>query len=100
MVCAALGSPFLDRKKIARARLVSGPAGEAVLVRVGDDPFHGRAGGLVVRGVDDQPGAGRGLHREAGGGHLQPRVERMPEHLGVVGRLGHVLSGPVVSVPG
>ena len=83
-VCATLDSTFLDRKKVASARLVSGPAGEVGLGWIGDEPFYGRAGGLVVGGVDDQPGAGRGLHRAASGGHLQSRVERMP----------------VVSVPG
>jgi len=69
-VRGTLDPVFLDRKKVASARLVGGPAGELVLDRVRDEPFQGRADGLVVGGVDDQPGAGCGLHREAGGGHL------------------------------
>ena len=31
---------FLDRKKIARARLVGRPAGEVVLDRIGDEPLQ------------------------------------------------------------
>jgi len=74
----------LDRKKFTGPRLVDRPAREVMLGRVRHEPFHRHPGGLVVRGADDHPGAGRGLHREAGGGHLEPQVERVPEYLGVV----------------
>ena len=61
-VRAPLDPPFLDRKKIACARLVSGPAGEAVLVRLStalqqsgpvkmySSAFRSDGGALALRG--------------------------------------------------
>src|SRR5271157_74718 len=51
----------LRRHEIAGSRLVGRPAGEPVLGRVRHEPFHGRAGGVIVRSVDHHPGARRRL---------------------------------------
>src|SRR5580658_1527263 len=97
-VCWNLPETALTRYQLAGPRLVSRPARPSGLRRTGPVLRHQRLqrapGGLVGRGVDHQPGAGRGLDGETGRGHSQPRVKRMPEQLGVRRGLGHVLAGP------
>src|SRR5215471_7013085 len=72
--------------------LVGVPAGETgVRALAAQQPGDRLPGGLVGGRVHHHPGAGDGEHGQAGGGHGQPLVRRVPEDLEVGSRARHLV---------